>query len=231
MAEELLVDSGYFHDDVIAATLEREVSLLCPESPDLEKENVQEKGLFHKREFHYDGVTDTYQCPAGQKLVLLHRCAQTEKTRGYDLYATPGCQGCPLRDKCTQGVQGRRIKRYAEDEQRTALRFVMEQPAAKSIFRQRQAMVEPVFSALRCQQQFNRFRRKGLQAVKREFALHALAYNLSRAVALLRLLFALLYVQLHGSKKVLRYFLTLSQQLHGVCRQLFQPFIFRWRGG
>jgi len=46
-------------------------------------------------------------------------------------------------------------------------------------------MVEPVFARLRGQQHLNRFRRRGLTAVTREFALHALAYNLGRVVALL----------------------------------------------
>lgn len=45
-------------------------------------------------------------------------------------------------------------------------------------------MVEPVFSALRQQQELSRFRRRGLAGVKRELALHVLAYNLARAVAL-----------------------------------------------
>lgn len=49
-------------------------------------------------------------------------------------------------------------------------------------------MVEPVFSHLRGQQGLNRFRRQGLKQVKSEFALHIMAYNLSRAVALLRAL-------------------------------------------
>ncbi|WP_290608892.1 transposase [Arsenophonus sp. ENCA] len=57
-------------------------------------------------------------------------------------------------------------------------------------------MVEPVFSALRGIQGLERFRRKGLLAVKLEFTLHAMAYNLSRAVALiLWMIFSLLFVQ------------------------------------
>jgi len=38
----------------------------------------------------------------------------------------------------------------------------------------------------------NRFSRRGLAAVRREFALHALAYNLGRAVALLQAIYGLL---------------------------------------
>ncbi|MDE9446140.1 hypothetical protein KKJ04_11080 [Xenorhabdus bovienii] len=37
---------------------------------------------------------------------------------------------------------------------------------------QRKSIVEPVFSALRGIQGLERFRRKGLSAVKREFTLH-----------------------------------------------------------
>ncbi len=61
----------------------------------------------------------------------------------------------------------------------------MRQPQAQQEFVQRQAMVEPVFSHLRLIQGLTRFRRLGLAGVKREFALHVLAYNLSRAVATL----------------------------------------------
>ena len=53
-------------------------------------------------------------------------------------------------------------------------------------------MVEPVFSALRQQQGLTRFRRRGLAGVKREFALHVLAYNVARAVSLS--LYCLLWV-------------------------------------
>ncbi len=55
---------------------------------------------------------------------------------------------------------------------RDALRQIMEHPKAQRVFRQRKAMVEPVFAHLRCQQKLERFRRRGLAAVRREFALH-----------------------------------------------------------
>jgi hypothetical protein len=115
-----------------------------------------------------------------------------------------------LRESCTKAVQGRRVKRYPEDEHRDALRLVMQHRQARRIFSQRKAIVEPVFSSLRCQQGLNRFRRSGLQAVKREFALHVLAYNLSRAVALLRALFALLYAVLCASTKTAHCFFKTS---------------------
>jgi hypothetical protein len=190
-AEELLLDAGYFEDNVIAATLEREVSLLCPEgqAPGVTKNSK----VFHKSSFQYDSSTDTYRCPVGQILLLLKTSAATDKTREFSLYGTSACGDCPSRTSCTKMKQ-RRIKRHPEDLQRDALRQVMQQRQVRNVFCQRKAMVEPVFSHLRGQQGLNRFRRSGLSAVTREFALHAMAYNLSRAIALLRALLLLFIV-------------------------------------
>lgn len=88
------------------------------------------------------------------------------------------------RERCTT-AKVRKIKRYPEDEARQALRLVMAHPMVQRTFRQRKAMVEPVFAMLRHQRKLDRFRRRGLAVVRCEFALHAIAYNLARAVALL----------------------------------------------
>lgn len=224
-ATELLADAGYFHDEVIEATLERDISLLCPEGQWPEK--IKEEGQFHKNAFSYDQFTDTYQCPAGHKLIMLYKCAETPNTQEHGVYGSTSCQGCHLRDKCTSAVKGRRIKRYPEDEKRDALRFVMQQPQARRVFSQRKAMVEPVFSTLRCQQGLNRFRRKGLQAVKREFALHALAYNLSRAVALLWALFILFYAALRAPRITAHYFLQRFFRFDDFCKKFHQPLLFK----
>lgn len=191
-ASELLLDAGYFDDEVIEATLERDISLLCPEGQWPAK--AKEDGLYPKSAFHYDAQTDTYRCPAGQTLLLFSKSVRTASTRALSVYAAASsCAGCTSRARCTKAVQGRRIKRYPEDEQREALRVVMQHHQARRIFSQRKAIVEPVFSSLRGQQGLGRFRRRGLRAVKREFALHVMAHNLSRAVALLRALFLYLY--------------------------------------
>jgi transposase len=180
---EVLLDAGYFDDSVIAATLERDVSLLCPEgkTPGTPKQST----AFHKSQFQYDPTTDQYRCPQGQVMILLRSLSATPGKRAYGLYGTTACGNCARRADCTK-TKARHIRRHPEETLRDALRQVMEHPQARVIFSSRKAMVEPVFSHLREQQGLNRFRRKGLQQVKREFALHVLAHNLSRAVALLR---------------------------------------------
>jgi transposase len=225
-ADEVLLDAGYFDDEVIEATLARDVSLLCPEGQWPAK--TREAGLFHKSAFDYHPQTDTWHCPAGQTLILLSKCEQTPRTREHRVYGATTCGDCHLRANCTNAAQGRRIKRYPEDEQREALRLVMQHPQARRIFSQRKAIVEPVFSSLRSQQGLNRFRRRGLQAVKREFALHVLAHNLSRAVALSRALFTLLYAALRGLHEVAQCFPDRFPRSVGSRQQSHQRPGFNW---
>lgn len=180
-SSELSLDAGYCCSAVIEATLERGISLLCPEGKGLGK--ARRSRMFPKSQFHYLAVEDVYICPAGERL---RPGPRREKT--YSMYRTPACKSCLLRDQCTKANEGRRIRRLDGDDAKEALREVMRHPQAQRVFRKRQAMVEPVFGALRWQQGLNRFRRRGLAGVKREFALHVLAYNLKRAViALYRL--------------------------------------------
>lgn len=178
---ELLLDAGYFDDGVIEAILARDVSLLCPPKP-----STTDKvgGLYHKSQFAYDADQDVYLCPAGQRLQRISHTRASARSREQSVYACDACSTCPERTACTRAAKGRRIKRYPEDEARLALQQVMTHPSAQTVFRQRKAMVEPVFSVLRQQQGLTRFRRRGLAGVKREFSLHILAYNLARAVAL-----------------------------------------------
>jgi transposase len=180
---EVLLDAGYFDDSVIAATLERDVSLICPEGKT--PGTAKKSSAFHKSQFPYDPTTDQYRCPQGQVMILLRTLSATPGKRAYGLYGTTACEHCASRADCTK-TKARQIRRHPEETLRDALRQVMEHPQARVIFSSRKAMVEPVFSHLREQQGLNRFRRKGLRQVKLEFALHILAHNLSRAVALLR---------------------------------------------
>lgn len=183
--KELLLDGGYFDDSVIAATLERDISLLCSDGQYSDEPKTGKGGVYAKSSFQYDALSDTYRCPAGQTLSLIKIFPGSEKTREFRQYVTDGCGNCTSRAQCTKASR-REIKRHIEDEQRDALRAVMRHPQARAIFTKRKAIVEPVFSYLRGRQGLDRFHRRGLAGVTREFGLHALAYNLARAVALLK---------------------------------------------
>jgi transposase len=60
------------------------------------------------------------------------------------------------------------------------LRERMRDPAARSCYARRKALVEPVFGVLKQQRGMRQFRRRGLEAVGIEWALAVTAYNLTR---------------------------------------------------
>lgn len=188
--EALLLDAGYFCNAIIKQAIERDLDLLCPEGKQAGKA-PQSSQYYLKSQFRYLADEDEYLCPAGQKLRPVGRWRGDAKEESYVRYGTKACERCPLKAECTRSAKGRILKRYASDDAKDALREVMNHPQAQKVFSKRQAMVEPVFSVMALKQGLTRFRRRGLAGVKREFALHVLAYNLSRAVALFGLLFGL----------------------------------------
>jgi len=60
------------------------------------------------------------------------------------------------------------------------LRERMREPALRSCYARRKALVEPVFGVLKQQRGMRQFRRRGLEAVGAEWALATTAYNLTR---------------------------------------------------
>jgi transposase len=60
------------------------------------------------------------------------------------------------------------------------LRERMREPALRSCYARRKALVEPVFGVLKQQRGMRQFRRRGLEAVSTEWALATTAYNLTR---------------------------------------------------
>lgn len=183
--KELLLDGGYHSKVVLEEAIERDISLLCSPGTGNSKRHLskQKATKYTKDNFKYDAKLDCYICPRGEKLKARQRHAARGTEPAYTVYVAKGCNACSLRTNCTTSKTGRQIKRYEGDELKEALHQVMSHPQAKKRYSQRKVIVEPVFSRLKLKQGLQRFRRKGLKAVRVEFALHVLAYNISRVVA------------------------------------------------
>lgn len=182
--EEVMADSSYFSSSVIETVKEAQVGrFLAPEGRSLGEGPWEKRfSTFPKTQFVYDAEQDSYQCPGGHRLVLIIR--GTERGKPYRLYGRAPCAQCPLRPQCTKARDGRNVKRYCDDDIKDQMRATMRQPEARFAYSKRKGMVEPVFSFLKQRQGLTRFRRRGLQKVRVEFALHAAAYNLGRLVAI-----------------------------------------------
>lgn len=184
--EQIRLDSGYSNFEVMEESESREIRLLCPESENASGEQRKPK-KFPKRAFRYDPESDSYACPAGQRLVATGRRGK-QRGRSYQYYGGAPCQDCEQRSQCTSRSRGRQVKRYAGDELREKLRARMQNEWMRQEYQKRRYMVEPVFARMKEQQGLKRFRRKGLRQVQVEFALHAAVHNIGRLLALVPVL-------------------------------------------
>jgi len=180
----VLLDAAYHHGELLGDLAEQGIDVLCPSGKamgddDWEKRGV--KGLFAKNQFRYDDQRDVYVCPAN---AVLNYADQGKDARGrrYRRYRTAACRSCELRSQCTRGQHGRSIKRYAGDEYKEAMAVVLRQPRAREVYRQRMRIAETVHAEFRERFGLRRFRRRGLAAVRAEFGLYCIAFNLKRAL-------------------------------------------------
>jgi transposase len=180
--ETALADAGYFSLAVLQVAVDRDLNLLCPSGQtrgdDWDKAGPD--GRFAKNRFVFNDKDNAYLCPAGQPLVPLD--TGIERGIPYQRYATKACKECPIRGQCTKGAR-RTVKRYEGDELKDAMQAVLAQPAARAVYRQRKAIVEPIFAELRERQGLRRFHRRGIHGAKLEFSLHCIALNLKKTVA------------------------------------------------
>jgi transposase len=183
----VLLDAGFVSFPVLALMVESNIDVLCPSGQATSENNWERRagrgGRFPKQAFQYVAERDVYRCPGERELVYEGWHVDTFHRR-YRLYRGTQCGDCPLRERCTESKYGRPLKRYQGEELKEAMAQVLSQPAARAKYQRRRVIVEPCFAELRERQGLKRFRRRGLAAVRVEFALHCIAFNLKKAVVL-----------------------------------------------
>ena len=126
------------------------------------------------------GATDTYPCPAGERLTF--RFATVERDRPIRYYATSACRACPLKQQCTRNKGGRRLTRWVDEHLLEEMeRRVRSRP---EVMKQRKQLVEHPFGTMKRGWDQGFFLLRGLEKVRTEFSLTVLAYNLRRVLNL-----------------------------------------------
>jgi transposase len=173
-------DAGY-HNGV--EVVECEANGITPYVPKPKTSSKNDnKGLYTKEGFTYLPEQDAYQCPAGQQLGFSTQTQRDGRTLRY--YANwPACAACPLRAKCTESKQGRRIMRTPEEPRLEAMAQRMEEKPGLML--QRKSVVEHPYGTMKWWWDGGYFLLKGLTKVRGEFSLMTLAYNLRRVLNLL----------------------------------------------
>ncbi len=168
-----LADAGYFSAANLAACAARATPVAIPEA------RCPTAHPYHHSRFAYDPGADCYQCPEG-RLLRFQRVKHRRKRASVRVYAAAAadCLACPAFGRCTTSQRGRRIEVSLHADALTAHRHWMQTAAARDAFRRRKQLIEPVFGIIKEQQAGRRFLLRGLEAVRSEWTLLAVAFNL-----------------------------------------------------
>jgi transposase len=136
-------------------------------------------GPFFKRsEFTYDPERDVYICPQGATLGPRGRSYE-KRIRFYGASANT-CRECPVRERCTNSPDGRRLDRHFDEEYRERVRSYQSTEAYKRAMRKREVWIEPLFGEAKDWHGLRRFRLRGLEKVNIEGLRIAAGQNLKR---------------------------------------------------
>jgi transposase/IS5 family transposase len=175
---DVVADKGYFKIEDIEAC---EKAGMEPYVPRPQRGPSVRKGLFRKDEFKYDPETDSFICPAGQRLTPYSSSA-LRQLKKINYANRTACRDCPLRARCTDN-QFRTVSRL---ENEAVLDRMQERLAQRpEVLNQRREVVEHPFGSIKQWMNQGAFLMRGLEKVRAEFSLTALAYNIRRVLNLI----------------------------------------------
>jgi len=174
---DVVADKGYFKIEDIEAC---EKAGMAPYVPRPQRGPSVRAGFFRKDEFKYDPETDSFTCPAGQRLTPYSSSA-LRQLKKINYANRKACRDCPLRARCTDN-QFRTVSRL---ENEAVLDRMQERLAKRpEVLNQRRETVEHPFGSIKQWMNQGAFLMRGLEKVRGEFSLTALAYNIRRVLNL-----------------------------------------------
>jgi len=180
----VVADAGYASGEQLKACEDAGITPYVPmQGSENDQGPIGGGGIYFSRSaFEYDQSSDSYRCPAGEKLVRIVRRYSNRNERLIP-YTTTACGGCALKAQCTPAKQ-RVVRRHVAQEaiERTRERM-QRQPQVMAL---RRATVEHPFANLKYRIFGNgRLSLRGMQRAAGEMALAVLAYNFRRVFNLL----------------------------------------------
>jgi transposase len=171
----VVADRGYFKIEDVEAC---EKAGIEPYVPRPQRGPSVRAGLFRKDEFRYDPTSDSFLCPAGQRLHP-YSFSLMRGLKKINYCNRQACRDCTIRTQCT-GNQFRYVSRLENEAVLDRMQARIAQ--RPDILDQRREIVEHPFGTIKQWMNQGAFLMRGLEKVRAEFSLTALAYNLRRVV-------------------------------------------------
>jgi transposase len=171
----VVADRGYFKIEDIEACEEAGID---PYVPRPQRGPSVRAGLFRKDEFSYDPTSDSFLCPSGQRLHP-YSSSLMRGLKKINYRNSQACRDCAIRSQCT-GNQFRSVSRLENEAVLDRMQARIAQ--RPDVLDQRRETVEHPFGTIKQWMNQGAFLMRGLEKVRGEFSLTALAYNLRRVL-------------------------------------------------
>ena len=149
-----------------------------------EQKKKHKENAFLAQNLYYNAEKDYYICPMGQHMENVGTSTRTSES-GYvsniTLYQATNCIGCPLKCLCHKTKGNRQIEvnhKLNQYRQEARERLTCEE----GLMHRRRRPIEPeaVFGQTKTNKQYDRFRHFGLDKIKMDFAIFAIAFNIGK---------------------------------------------------
>lgn len=170
-------DAGYHQADQLEQCEDAGIETYVSQSEGTTGKTKEGREVYPKTAFTYEAQEDTYRCPGNQVLSFGYATEERAITRRY-YYNVAACGNCQLRSLCTTARYRKISRRTNEAVIERQLQRVRQRP---EVTQTRKTIVEHVFGTLRMWGH-DVFVCRGLEKVRAEFSLSALAYNLRRVL-------------------------------------------------
>jgi transposase len=152
-----------------------------------QKKRNQKTKPFTVEKLHYNKEKDCYYCPMGQQMQRIGEKIKKSENNYERLlvrYQAQRCEGCPISGVC-HNKKGNRIIEvsHAGNYLRRKAKERLESQEGIYYRKRRCIDVEPIFANIKQNKNFKRFLLRGIEKVKVEIGLIALAHNLSKWAA------------------------------------------------
>lgn len=178
--EAVVADSKYGTTENFLKLHDCAIRAHMPVLSELQKGSNRREGIFDMSEFVYDEASDTYTCPAGEKL---SRKKHKKKRKAYEYCAhKQTCQQCALRDKCTRSSGPRTLKRHHRQRELNQMHRISHSAWAKRDIRRRKHVMEGSFADAANNHGFKRSRWRGLERATIQNLIIAAVQNIRKLI-------------------------------------------------
>lgn len=186
--EVVVADAGYGSEENYQYMEEEKIEAYVKHNyfDKKQRKHRVDKNPFGTEKLYYNEKEDCYYCPMGQKMekiAVRERTTENNYIRQISCYRAVNCRGCPIRGVCHRSKQERIIEVSHNGNQlksRAEQRLVSD--AGLHYRKKRSTEVEPIFGNIKQNKKFKRFLLRGIEKVRAEFGLIAIAHNLGKYV-------------------------------------------------